>query len=100
MALLLDESGRVAETASANVAMVRQGTVLTPPRGTVLSGVSMQVVEELCRLLGLPFQEQALTLADCLSAEEMFLTCTSYCLAGVSRLNGVSIPWPGPTTGG
>lgn len=95
-ALLLDESGCVTETAAANFLIVRQGTILSPPRTSILGGVSLRVTEELCHELGLPFREQPLALAHCLGAEEAFLTSTPYCLAGVRELNGVNLPWPGP----
>jgi branched-chain amino acid aminotransferase len=95
MALLLDLDGHVTETASSNLAIVRHGAVLTPPRPCVLPGVSMRVVEELCGELGVRFEERPLTLDDCFHAEEAFVTCTSFCLAGVSAINRVPIPWPG-----
>jgi branched-chain amino acid aminotransferase len=95
-ALLLDAAGHVTETAAANIAIVKNGTVLTPPRDTVLNGVSLRVVEELCGELGIPFAERPLTLAECQSADEAMLTCTSYCVAGVRRLDGVELRWPGP----
>jgi branched-subunit amino acid aminotransferase/4-amino-4-deoxychorismate lyase len=95
-ALLLDSVGHVTETASANLAIVKDGTVLTPPRDRVLNGISLKVVEELCGELGIPFAEKPLTLLDCQSADEAMLTCTSYCIAGVRRINGVELRWPGP----
>jgi branched-subunit amino acid aminotransferase/4-amino-4-deoxychorismate lyase len=95
-ALLVDAAGHVTETAAANFLIVKDGTVLTPPRDTVLNGVSLQVVEELCGELRIPFAERPLTLAECQSADEAMLTCTSYCVAGVRRLDGVELLWPGP----
>jgi branched-chain amino acid aminotransferase len=95
-ALLLDAGGWITETAFANLLVVRGGTVLTPPRSGVLGGVSLQVVEELCTPLGIPFEERALRLADCQAADEAMLSCTSFCLAGVSRLQGTSLAFPGP----
>jgi branched-chain amino acid aminotransferase len=95
-ALLLDTAGHVTETAAANFLAVRQGTVLSPPRASVLEGISLKVVEELCRAQGIPFAERALTPYDCLTADESLLASTPYCLAGVSRINGTSLPWPGP----
>jgi branched-subunit amino acid aminotransferase/4-amino-4-deoxychorismate lyase len=95
-ALLVDAAGHVTETAAANFLIVKNGTVLTPPRSTVLNGVSLQVVEELCGELGIPFAERPLTLAECQAADEAMLTCTSYCVAGVRRLDGVELSWPGP----
>ena len=95
-ALLADAAGHVTETAAANFLIVKDGSVLTPPRQTVLNGVSLLVVEELCCELGIPFAERRLTIAECQSADEAMLTCTSYCVAGVRKLNGVELPWPGP----
>lgn len=95
-ALLLSREGFVTETAAANFLAVIGGTVLRPPRGTVLEGVSMRVVEELCATLAIPFAERALTLAECLAADEAMLASTTFCLAGVSRLQGQPLPWPGP----
>jgi branched-subunit amino acid aminotransferase/4-amino-4-deoxychorismate lyase len=95
-ALLLDRDDHVTETAAANFLLVRTGGVLSPPAGSVLGGISLHVVRELCRDLGIAFGEQPLTVNDCLQADEALLTCTSYCLAGVRSINGQPLPWPGP----
>jgi branched-subunit amino acid aminotransferase/4-amino-4-deoxychorismate lyase len=98
-ALLLNEHGHVTETAAANFLLVRGGAVLTPPRGSVLGGISLQVTEELCGQLGFPFREQPLTAEDCRHADEAWLASTPYCLAGVRQINGVELPCPGPLLG-
>jgi branched-subunit amino acid aminotransferase/4-amino-4-deoxychorismate lyase len=97
MALLLDQHGFLTETAAANVLLVQAGTVLSPSRDSILGGVSLLVVEEICRDLGLPFAERPLTVDDAQAADEMMLASTPYCLAGVSRFNGLPLTWPGPT---
>jgi branched-subunit amino acid aminotransferase/4-amino-4-deoxychorismate lyase len=96
IALLFNYEGHVTETASANFLVVRGGKVVSPPRQSILGGVSLQVVKELCSDLTIPFREEALQVDDCLSADEALLTSTPYGVAGVSRINGHSIPWPGP----
>jgi branched-chain amino acid aminotransferase len=95
-ALLLDVSGHVTETAAANFLIVRHGTVVSPPRGSILDGISMRVVEELCGELHVPFVERPLTLGECQTADEAMLAGTAFCVAGVRRLDGVDLPWPGP----
>jgi len=95
-ALLLDADGFVTETAFANLLVVRGGTVRTPPRSGVLGGVSLRVVEELCGRLGVAFEARPLRLADCQAADEAMLSCTSFCLAGVSRVQGTPLAFPGP----
>ncbi len=97
VALLLDSEDKVTETATSNFLLVQGGAVVSPPREAILGGISLQMVEELCAELGICFEERPLTLtADCLTASEAFLSCTSYCLAGVSQINGIALPWPGP----
>jgi len=95
-ALLLDENGLITETAFANVLLVRGDTVVSPPTETVLGGVSLQVVRELCSELRIPFVEQSMRLEDCFQADECLLTSTAFCVAGVRSLNGHTWPWPGP----
>jgi branched-subunit amino acid aminotransferase/4-amino-4-deoxychorismate lyase len=96
MALLLDEHGHLTETAAANVLLVRGGTILSPPPATILEGVSLAVVRELCGDLHIPFEERPWTVADAQAADEILLTSTPYFLAGVSRFDGQPVPWPGP----
>jgi len=96
VALLLDQEGRVTETAGANFLIVKGGTVVSPPRSSILNGISLQGVEELCRDNGIPFAETTLRVEECLAADEAMLASTPYCIAGVSRINGQSIAWPGP----
>src|SRR5262245_1817200 len=56
-ALLLDLVGHVTETVAANFLIVKNGIALTPPRASVLDGISLRVVEELCGKLGIRFEE-------------------------------------------
>jgi branched-chain amino acid aminotransferase len=96
LALLLDQEGHVTETASANFLLVKKGAVLSPPRGSILEGISLRVTQELCQSLPISWMERPITLEECLDADEALLTSTSFCLAGVSQINGQTIPWPGP----
>jgi branched-subunit amino acid aminotransferase/4-amino-4-deoxychorismate lyase len=95
-ALLLDITNHVTETARANFLAVHNGVVLSPPRSCILGGISLLTIAELCREINVPFEERPLTLYDCLTAEEAFLSSTPYCLVGVSQINGLALPWPGP----
>ena len=95
-ALLLDDAGNVTETASANFLLVRNGVIAAPPVGSVLEGVSLGVVQELCGRLGISMERRPIALEECYDADEAMLTCTSYFMAGVCRINDRAIPWPGP----
>ncbi len=96
LALLLDHEGFITETAAANLLIVHGDRVLSPPLDSVLNGISLRVVRELCAELGIPFLEQPLTINDCIGAQEAFLTNTSFCIAGVRRINAIDLTWPGP----
>jgi branched-chain amino acid aminotransferase len=96
LALLLDQQGFVTETAAANFLIVCDDTVLSPPLESVLNGISLRVVQELCGELGIPFAERFLSLDDCIRAQEAFLTNTSFCMVCVRRINAIDLPWPGP----
>lgn len=74
-ALSLDVEGFVAETASTNVFMLRDGVVFTPvPNGMFLNGITRQRVIGLLRGDGVEVVETSLTLADFDAAEEIFVT--------------------------
>jgi len=74
-ALSLDVEGFVAETASTNVFMVRDGVVFTPvPNGMFLNGITRQRVIGLLRADGVEVVETSLTLEDFDTADEIFVT--------------------------
>jgi branched-chain amino acid aminotransferase len=85
-ALSLDQQGLVAETASTNVFLVRDGVVRTPaPNGTFLNGITRQRVIALLGADGVEVAEAALTVADFAAADEIFLTGNANKVVPVSR---------------
>ncbi|HTF25286.1 MAG TPA: aminotransferase class IV [Candidatus Limnocylindria bacterium] len=91
MPLLLDLQGNLTETSGSNFLLVKNGTVYSPPPRNILLGISRKVVIELCRKLSIPFVERDLQVYDALTSDEMFVTTTPYCMAPVTRVNGVTI---------
>ncbi len=74
-ALVADANGNVAETATTNVFMVRDGEVLTPvPNGTFLAGITRARHIALLRDAGKTVIETTLTFDDFHTADEVFLT--------------------------
>lgn len=74
-ALSLDPDDNVAETASTNAFLVRDGVVFTPvPNGTFLDGLTRQRVIKLLRAEGIDVREETLTVADFHAADEIFVT--------------------------
>ena len=74
-ALVCDQLGNVAESATSNVFMVRDGEVFTPiPNGTFLNGITRKRIMGLLRENGLKVHESSLTYDDFHNADEVFLT--------------------------
>jgi branched-chain amino acid aminotransferase len=74
-AVVLDAMGNVAEFATNNLFIVRDGTVQTPAaNGAFLSGLTRRRVMELLTDDGYDVAEITLTLADLAAADEVFLT--------------------------
>jgi branched-chain amino acid aminotransferase len=74
-ALVADVMGNVAETATANIFMVRDGEVFTPvPNGTFLAGITRARHMTHLRAEGTPVHETVLTFDDFRAADEVFMT--------------------------
>jgi branched-chain amino acid aminotransferase len=97
-ALLLDLHGNVTETAAANLLIVEDGSIVSPPIAHILPGISRGTVIDLAGKLRIPFRERILQVYDVQKADEAFLTSTPYCLMPVTKVNGTAIGsgQPGP----
>jgi branched-subunit amino acid aminotransferase/4-amino-4-deoxychorismate lyase len=98
LAIPITSGSCITETAIGHVLAVIDGAVFMPPRETVLEGISLTVVEELCGELEIDFLASELLLEELQGAKEAMLCGTAFCLAGVSWAEGVQLPWPGPVT--
>jgi branched-chain amino acid aminotransferase len=87
-AVLLDVNGNLCEGMGSNIFVVKNGRLLTPQSQYVLEGISRLTVIELATHLQIPVVERDLDLYDAYNADEVFLTSTSLCLCGVSKVNG------------
>jgi branched-chain amino acid aminotransferase len=95
-ALVLDMLGNVAETASSNVFMVKDGVVFTPAaNGTFLSGITRSRTIGLLREAGRTVVEQSLTVADFMGADEIFSTGNHSKVVPIVQIEGRSLQ-PGP----
>jgi branched-chain amino acid aminotransferase len=88
-ALVADALGNVAETASANVFMVRDGEVFTPiPNGTFLSGITRARHIENLRADGVTVHESVLSFDDFREADEVFLSGNLNKVTPVTEFDG------------
>jgi len=91
VSLCLDLEGNVTETSGSNFLIVRDGTVISPSPRNILRGISLMTVAELCEELGIGFVERDFQVYDVVNADEALLATTPYCLAPVTRINGLPI---------
>ena len=74
-ALILDACANVAELATANIWVVKDGVAMTPAwNGTFLNGITRQRVAALLAADGVAVRELTLTLTDLAEADEIFST--------------------------
>lgn len=77
------------ETASANLFVVRAGSVRTPPAdGRILAGIARARAMSICAALGLTVREATLTRADLLGAEAVWITNALLPVVPVLSLDG------------
>ncbi|MCR9149901.1 MAG: branched-chain amino acid aminotransferase [Rhodobacteraceae bacterium] len=88
-ALVADAMGNVAETATANVFMVRDGEVFTPvPNGTFLAGITRARHIDNLRADGVTVHETVLGFEDFRQADEVFLSGNMNKVTPVSEFDG------------
>ncbi len=87
-ALARDMNGNVAETASSNVFLVKDGVVMTPvANGTFLSGITRSRIIGLLREAGHEVREVTLTVEDFRSADEIFTSGNYSKIVPVTKLD-------------
>ncbi|MEO8432483.1 MAG: branched-chain amino acid transaminase [Acidobacteriota bacterium] len=88
-AIFLDQAGHVAEASAANLFMVRNGSVVTPPiTDNILEGITRRSMMELLREeMGLPVVERSIDRTELTLAEEVFLAGTGVQIVAVTKID-------------
>jgi len=98
--IFLNSVGDVAECATANVFIVKDGELFTPDlESGCLPGVTRELVMRAARVLGMNVSEGTVSLADLLDADEVFLTNTQIGVQAVSSIGDLELDeCPGAVT--
>jgi branched-chain amino acid aminotransferase len=96
--VLLDADGRVAEAPTANVFVVRNGALVTPPLDRVLAGITRDSVLTLAQREGIEVREAHLSPDDLAKADEAFLVATSLPVQAIASVDGRPLPATAPLT--
>ena len=96
--VLLDQQGNISEEVRGNVMVATDGVIRTTRDASILQGISRVTVMELAEQLGIPFVSEDLQPYDLYTADEVFLTTSSYCVLPVSTVDkrriGTEVPGP------
>jgi len=95
-AVLLDALGNVAELATANIWLVKDGQAITPaPNGCFLNGITRQRIAGLLAEAGVPVIQRRVTYDELLGADELFSTGNYGKVQPIVRIDDRSLQ-PGP----
>jgi branched-chain amino acid aminotransferase len=91
-AILLTGDGHVSEASSANLFLVMNGRLITPPvSDDILVGITRLAIMDLARDLGIPVEERRIDRTELYVADEMFLCGTGVQVAPITSVDGRSL---------
>jgi len=76
-ALFLDLDGNIAEGPGENFFMVKDGSLITPPLGTILAGITRGTIIQFAKRHNIPVVERSISLQEAQAADEAFFTGTA-----------------------
>ncbi len=85
---ILVRDGQLTEATAANVFLVHDQVILTPPRGPwILAGITRELILELASTKGIPYREQELPVTHLRQASEVWLTSSTKEIIPVTRVD-------------
>ena len=87
-AIMLSTDGQVSEASSANLFIVRDGTIITTPvTADILEGITRRAVMQLATDLGIPYEVRAIDRTELYVADEIFLAGTGAQVASITSVD-------------
>ena len=96
--ILLGTDGFLAEGSTESVFIVKDGVLMTPPGGRILSSITRLSVLEAVPEIGIPVVERPITADELSAADEMFTVHTGTKVEAVARFEDRQMEAPGPVT--
>ena len=91
-AIMLTDSGSVAEGSGQNIFAFKEDLLMTPPIETgALGGITRKTVIEIAKLFEIEFIEKDLRVDDLMSSQELFFTGTATEVIGIVSVDGNNI---------
>lgn len=84
--------GFLSEAATSNVWVVKKGVVIGPPKNNlVLEGIRFNLIEDICREQGIPFELRRIPRTEVLDADELLLSSATKEVLPITRLDGIPV---------
>jgi len=96
--ILLGTDGFLAEGSTESVFIVKDGVLMTPPLGRVLSSITRLSILQAVPEIGLTIAERPITADELLAADEIFVVHTATKIEPVARFEDRELAAPGPVT--
>lgn len=91
-AVMLNGDGKVSEVSGANLFIVRNGVLITPPiTAGILEGITRRSLLEFARSAGMTVEEREIDRSELYIADEIFLCGTGMQIAAVGAIDGRQI---------
>ena len=92
-AIVLNEDGRVAEASAANIFIIRDGVLITPPlTANILEGITRKIVIQLAKEeLGLNIIEREVDRSELYLSDEVFITGTACNVSAITSIDKIPI---------
>lgn len=88
-AIMLNDAGKVAEATAANLFMVRDGALVTPPiNADVLEGITRRSIITMAEDAGIPIDQRQIDRSELYVADELFLCGTGAKVSPVTTVDG------------
>ena len=97
-ALYLDKDGLISEGMTSNLVAVHGRELITAPEGTVLNGITRNVVLRLAQEAGYTITHRLIRHDELSQLDEAFLTSSAKEVLGITRIDDLTLPGPGPAT--
>lgn len=99
MEAILVRDGQITEGTASNVFMIKDGVIITPPKGPLLlPGITRDLILELAAQNVIPYRERPITETEFRAADELWLSSSIREVLPITLLNGqpVNASKPGP----
>ncbi len=96
--ILLSTDGFLAEGSIESIFIVKDGVLMTPPLGRVLSSITRMSILQAVPEIGIPVKEGPIPAEELLAADEAFTAHTGIKVEPITRLERRELPGPGPIT--